>query len=358
MSEETEQNKTEEPTPFKLKKAREKGNIAKGMDLAFFGTLVGLTLFLVIAAQSTGRAFMEVMRFTLSKGIADATTPDKAPLAIGYTYFSALYPVLLLGGTVFVCVFLVQMIQTRGLLFTTHPLKPDFSRINPAKGLKKIFSMRTLKEAVKNIFKMSVYIGCTYLLVMYCLKRFSPNITDVNFLHDAMRTSALWLLFMYMALALVFAAIDQVIVRREYLKQMRMSKSELKREIKDREGEPRIKAKRKQLHEEFAKQTSSLGELPGSDVLIVNPQHFAVGLAYDANEMTAPRVTAKGRNRFALLLKQRAFNLQIPIIENPPLARSLFRTTPSGSEIPSKEFRAVADIYLRLHQNRITGQTS
>jgi flagellar biosynthetic protein FlhB len=151
---------------------------------------------------------------------------------------------------------------------------------------------------------------------------------------------------LYIALGFIFAMIDQVIVRAEFKKQMKMSRSELKREVKDREGEPRIKQKRKELHKEFSKQTGSLGDLPGSDVLIVNPQHFAVALRYDAETMDAPIVSAKGRNRFALMLKTKAARLGIPILANPPLARALYRTSDPGQPIPPQHFKSVADSYV------------
>ena len=160
------------------------------------------------------------------------------------------------------------------------------------------------------------------------------------------------LLFLYMVLALFFSALDQIIVRKEYTKQMRMSKSELQREHKDREGEPRLKQKRKQLHSEFIKQTESLGQLAGSDMLIVNPQHYAVALSYQEDKMSGPQVTTKGRNRFALMLKEKARNTGIPIFENPPLARHLFFKTKQGHEIPSESFKEVADLYISIYSQK------
>ena len=218
--------------------------------------------------------------------------------------------------------------------------------------------MKTLKETIKNCIKMLVYLVATFLVIRYCLAQFSNQMNDANRLVSAMNSSALRLLYVYLALSLCFAAIDQIIVRREYFKQMRMSKSELKREIKDREGEPRIKQKRKQLHEEFAKQTASMGALEGADVIIVNPQHYAVALRYIPDEMQAPVLATKGRNKIALNIKSRAFNLGIPIIPDPPLARALFKAGKIGKEIPAEQFYDVANIYIRLRQNKAQGRTN
>ena len=347
---ETEQNKTEEPTQFKLKRAREKGNVAKGMDLAFFGTLAGLGIYSLVLGPQMFQRLAQMMRTTFLTAIQNASVPQQAPATIAQVYLPAVQSVGLLGGTVFISVLLMQILQIRGFIFTTHPLKPDFNRMNPAKGLKRIFSARTLKEALKNTFKMSVYLACTYLMVIYCLGLYAPTMVDASQVINAMQGSGLRLLFMFTLLSLIFAAIDQVIVQKEYLKQMRMSRSELTRENKDREGEPRLKQKRKQLHAEFVQQTQAIGNLAGSDVLIVNPQHYAVALYYNSKTMTAPQMTTKGRNLFAVNLKKQAFQLGIPVIENPPLARKLFRSSGAGKEISAELYQDVADVYLKLYR--------
>ena len=352
---ETEQNKTEEPTDFKLTKAREKGQVAKGQDFAFFGLLVALAIYAVAAGPKTMRDLTQMMRNVFSSSIGAAHESSAATAAIKSVYLPIVQSLSLLGVTLFITVALVQLIQIRGFIFTTHPIKPDFSKLNPGKGLKRIFSMKTLKEAIKNIFKMSVYLGSTYLLILYCIKRYLPTLVDADSLILAMHGGGMRLLYMYAALALFFTALDQIIVRKEFTKQMRMSKSEVEREHKDREGEPRLKQKRKQLHKEYIKQTQGTGNLPGSDLIIVNPEHFAVAVVYDAETMKAPQVTTKGRNKFALDLKQRAFELSIPIIQSPKLARALFKHADAGQEVPSQYYQSVADIYIRLYNSKGAG---
>jgi len=150
--------------------------------------------------------------------------------------------------------------------------------------------------------------------------------------------------------ALFFAALDQIIARKEFGKQMRMSRREVTREAKEREGEPRIKQKRKQLHADFVKQANGLGNLPGSDLLVVNPQHYAVALRYDPARMAAPEVSAKARNDHALTMKMRAFGLGIPIFENAPVARALYASSEPGSPVSAEHYQSVADLYVKLHQ--------
>ena len=347
---ETEQNKSEEATPFKLKKARDKGQVARGTDLGFLAVMSALTLFTIALGPSVGARLSEMMRTILAGSIASIGNPGELPSLVSRVYQPAIQAVALLGGTIVLVVIALEILQLRGLVFSAHPLKPDFSRINPGKGLKRLFSMKMLKDALKNIVKMAIYTTAAVLVILNSINLFDQTLTDGGRVVDAMFASAVRLMIVFTAIALVFAAIDQIITRQEFRKQMRMSRSELKREFKDREGEPRQKQKRKELHAEFLKQTKGLGNLPGSDVLLVNPQHLAVALSYKPGEMLAPTVTAKGRNRFAAMLKAEARRLNIPIIQDKPLARAIFKRTAPGSTIRSEHYQGVARVYLELRR--------
>jgi flagellar biosynthesis protein FlhB len=349
---ETEQNKTEEPTPFKLKRAREKGNVARGSDLGFFAVLVGLSLYTLIAGGELVRTLADTMRRVLVSIGSSGSEPAGLPSIIAASHGKLVEAIGLFALTIMLCVLLLEVIQLRGIVVSSHPLKPDFGRLNPAKGLKRLFSLRMLKDTLKNIAKMATYVCAAFFIVQGAFLENESGISDTRSLLDAIYAAGMRLLFVFALIALVFAAIDQIIARREFLKQMKMSRSELTREIKDREGEPRIKRRRKQLHAELAKQTKSLGSLKGSDLLIVNPEHFAVALAYDSKTMSAPRIMAKGRNNFALLLKARARLFSIPIFELPSLARALYRKCDTGSEVPPEDYHAVVDVYLTLARSK------
>jgi len=343
-----EQDKSQDASPFKLQKAREKGSVARGMDLSFFGGLLALGGFVSIAGYALIVKLAGTMRRALTGGIAAAGDPRAAAAFAGESYRTALQPLLLFGGTIVLIVLVLEILQLRGIIFTTHTLKPDFSRINPAKGFKRIFSMRMLKEALKSIVKLAAYTGAAVLLVRATLTDPGRAMTDAAGLAGEMRSTGMKLLWIFVALAFFFAVLDQLLVRRDFAKQMRMSKREMTREVKEREGEPRIKRKRKQLHAEFVKNAGGLGKLGGSDLLVVNPEHYAVALAYDRKRTTAPTVTAKGRNLHALLLKARARQLGVPVFENPPLARALHADCAIGNEIGETHYHAVAELYFKL----------
>lgn len=347
---ESEENKTEEPTPFKLRKAREKGQLARGTDLSFFSMLVALILYAAVLGPAFFARMSEMMRRAFATAISQASDPNVALVAIANVYGPTLRMVAQLGVTVLAIVIVIEVLQLRGLAFSTHPLKPDFSRLNPGKGLKRLFSFKMLKETLKNVIKMAAYSAIAFLLIRFAIMESGQTVNNASSLVGVMHTNAIRLMVIFAGAALIVAAIDQVISRQEFTKQMRMSKSEVQREHKDREGEPRLKQKRKDLHKEFAKQTQSMANLPGSDMLIVNPEHYAVALRYDADSMEAPTVSAKGRNLFALQLKRAATLHQIPIFHSPALARALHRNTATGQEIGPSEFRSVADLYLSLHQ--------
>jgi flagellar biosynthetic protein FlhB len=345
---EQEQNRSEDATPFKLQRAREKGTVARSMDLGFFGVLVALAGFMIVAGGTLGFKLAELMRQSLVAGIGNAADPRQATALTAAVYRPAVHSIVLLGVTVLTIIIFLEIVQLRGFIFSTKALKPDFSRINPAKGFKRIFSVRMLKEALKNVVKLAAYSAATAVVILTVIAEPRRVATDAQGIAGAMRANGMWLLFLFVSLAFFFAAIDQILVRREFAKQMRMSRREVTRETREREGEPRLKQRRKQLHAEFRKQAEGMGKLPGSDLLIVNPEHFAIALAYDPANMAAPTVTTKARNHFALALKREAFRLGIPIFERPDLARNLFRSYAPGSEIGGDHYQPVADLYFKL----------
>jgi flagellar biosynthetic protein FlhB len=350
MSEGSEQNKSEEATPFKLRRAREKGQVARGLDIGFVASLLALAAFMIIGGESFMAGLAQMMRQSISAGIRNAADPAEAPALLASTYWTVLQPLLLLGGTTILIVLLLEILQLRGLLFSAHPLKPDFGRISPAKGFKRIFSVKVLKDALKSVLKFAAYAIVTWLVVRWAIGGLPRASVDAGGLTQALWSSGSRLLWLFLVLGLMFAILDQVMVRRAFSKQMRMSRREVTRESREREGEPRLKQKRKALHAEFAKQGASLGKLDGSDMVIVNPQHIAIALAYDPSTMRAPVITTKARDHYAQHARKRAQALGIPIIRDVALARGLYASCESGSEIPGDHYRAVADLYLKLRR--------
>jgi len=344
---EGELDKSEQATPFKLQKAREKGTVARGSDLGFFAAMVTFLGYMWISGPSMGGAVAEAAQKTIASGATLADGRFTVLSVIGPLFSSALRPLLLMMASLFVIVLLFEILQT-GIVFSAQPLKPDFSRLNPASGLKRLFTFRLLIETAKNVLKIGFYGTVSYLIISHVITADVAAVHDASGLMALLARAAFRLLLGFTAVALLFTVLDQLIVRRDFLKKMAMSRREVRRETREREGDPRLKQKRKQLHAEFSKLSQSLRNLKGADVVITNPEHIALALHYDRGTMQAPRVVSLGINRTAQHLKRMALLYGIPVVENRALARALYSRNALNRQIPDHCFQPVADIYNTL----------
>jgi len=344
MDEGSEQDKSEQPSHFKLKRAREKGSVARGMDLGFLTGLAAFTGYFWLMGPGIGQQIGRISEQALITAPHVVGSRNEILAVTGAVLAGGVRPLVFMGAVIFLAVAAFELIQT-GVVFTTEPLKIDFKRLNPATNLKRLFTLKLLIETGKNILKIVTYVAITWLVIRDAQDVVAASITDAPSLAAALLKTGLKLLVLFVAAAVVFAAMDQAIVRREYMKKMRMSRRELRREVRDREGEPRMKQRRKQLHGEFVKASQSLRGIRGADILITNPTHYAVGLRYDGRTMAAPMVVSLGANQFALRLRKLAFVYGVTIVQSPALARTLFHHGELGREIPDAHYRQVADLY-------------
>lgn len=346
----TEQDKSEQATPFKLKKAREKGQVARGMDLGFLVGLAVLLLYLWIAGPGLGNDIARASRDAIVSAPSVAGGPGELFALTGHVFAAVLKPLLIFFAGLFATSLLFEVVQV-GVVFSAQPLKPDFSRLNPAKGLKRVFSKRMLVETLKNVLKLGVYSAVAWLCARQALDAYFARVGDGAGLALAMFAGGLKLLAWFVLAALCFAALDQLLVRREFGRNMRMSRRELRREHRDREGEPRQKQKRKQLHAEFVKASQSLRGVKGADVVITNPTHYAIALRYDAAEMAAPQIVSRGAGDLARRIKQLAFRCNVIVVEDKALARALYRRAALDAPVPEAFYREVAAVYNRVRSD-------
>jgi flagellar biosynthesis protein FlhB len=342
--EENELDKSEEATPYKLKRAREKGTIARGIDLGFFTALLAFLGYVwLVGAASTGTlAQLSVISF---RNMAiSANTPQALYAQVGFLFAGIAWPLLIFAGSIFAVVALFELLQV-GPAFSFQPLKPDFKRINPAQGLKRIFSMRALIEALKSVLKLAIYGTITWLVIDAALKYDAASARDGRRLLQILASVGFKLVIYFALAALFMAVIDQLLARREFAKKMRMSRRELKREHRDREGDPRFKQKRREFHDEFLKMAKSLRGARNADVILVNPTHYAVALKYEPDLMAAPKIISRGSHDFAARIRRIGFVYGVTIIQDAVLARALFKTRILDGEIPDNLYHDVADIY-------------
>jgi flagellar biosynthetic protein FlhB len=248
---------------------------------------------------------------------------------------------------------IANMLQT-GPIFTFFPLKPDVKRINPVQGFKRVFSLRMLFEAFKSIIKLALLGAVAYIMIMSLLpKLFGMMHSDPHAHPWMLMDHASALIFKLAMVLLIIMLLDVAYVRWDYRKKMRMSRRELKEEVKRREGDPHVRAKQRELQREAAKRSRSLSRVPEADVLITNPTHLAIALRYEREATRAPRVIAKGAGTIAEQMKALAWRQSIPVVEQKSLAQRLFREVDIDEAIPESLYEPVALIYAEI----MAGQT-
>jgi len=341
-----EQNRSEKPSSFKLARARQKGSVARGMDLGFLTGLVAFVGYAWILGPSLVARLELVSRRAFVAAPNVVAAPNEILAVTGAVLGAAARPLGFMIATILLVVLVFEIAQT-GFVFSGETLKLDFNRLNPATGLKRVFSLRMLVETGKNLAKMLVYGAIAVFVIGGAMRTAPAALADAQGLAQAMGRLGLRLLAAFVGGALIFAALDQFIVRRDFLKKMRMSRREMRRETRDREGEPRMKQRRKQLHREFVKLSESVRGIRGADVLLTNPTHYAVALRYDPRSMAAPVVVSRGAHQVAQRLRRLAFLYGVVIVRQPELARALYRCE-LGQPVPDSLYHPVAAVYRSL----------
>ena len=345
-----DQEKTEEPTPKKIEDARKEGNVAKSQDVSGLVTLVIGVVVLVFYMKFIVYKLSDFYVFYLSFFSHEWTTKDIVNLFIQtiLQVFLLLAPIalaIMLGG-------ILGNVGQFGFLFTTKAIMPKFSKINPISGLKNLFSMKKLFEGFKMTLKVAVAFGVGFNLFLGWLKEI-PKLelfdlmTQIGWLVD----KAVILAFTMIAVFLVFAAIDFAYQKYTYNKSLKMSKQEIKDEMKNSEGNPEIKAKIRQIQMKMASQRM-MGEIPKADVVVTNPTHYAVAIRYNRAEDKAPKVIAKGVDHLAQKIKEIARENDVMIVENKPLARQLYAEVELEQEIPEKLYKAVIELLVYVYKTK------
>ncbi|NBC32127.1 MAG: flagellar biosynthesis protein FlhB [Alphaproteobacteria bacterium] len=344
MAEEQDQSqKTEEPTHHKLQEARKKGQVATSQEVKHWFVLLGVAIVVALFAPYAATRMAQGMGAYLT---IMHTVPVEGPALLDFLTQALIdFAVILLLplGTLVVMALAAGLIQN-GLLFSTESLKPKIEKIDPVKGLKRLFSLRSLTEFIKGILKLLV-VGTAAALVVI------PELSGIEQyagLHAGLLLEKIWLLAIKMlivviAIMAIIAGLDFMYQRYEFNKQQKMTKQEVKDEHKQTEGDPMVKSRLRQIRQERARQRM-MAAVPQADVVVTNPTHVAVALQYDPDTMAAPKCVAKGIDFIALKIREIAEENEISIVENPPLARALNQAVDIDGEIPAEHYKAVAEI--------------
>jgi flagellar biosynthetic protein FlhB len=335
--------RTEEPTPRKLERARERGDIPKTADLASLASLAAVASVVAIAGGLLARNLADALIPFLAK--PDAMTLQRGgAVEVARQALMAAAPVLVavmaaaaLAGAA------GNLVQT-GFVLTPERLRPDFSKVSPMAGFRRVFGIDGFVHFLKSLAK----VAATGAIGWWVLK---PHVTELaglvaldptamlDFAADVLRR----LMFAVLALLLVVAGADWFWQRQRFMARMRMTKEELKEDYRQSEGDPQVKGKQKQKRAEAARRRM-MQAVPGATVVIANPTHFAVALKYEQGDDAAPVCVAKGLDSLALKIRAVAEEAGVPVVEDPPLARALYAAVEVDEMIPQAHYQAVAKI--------------
>jgi len=354
MAGKNDQEKTEKPTGKKLEKAREKGQVPKSPEISSaFIVLCAATVFLA-AGPWIFRSLMELMQGVFQNLGTLNLQGESVRTFLGEIFVRFLIimaPIMISVVVVGVAANLVQV----GFLFTMEPLTPKLSKFNPITGMKKFVSLRSLIELTKSLVKI-LYIGFIAWWVLRSELDALPSLIDMSVgqILGFIGVLSLKVMF-YVAMAMmVLAVIDFTYQRWQHNKDLMMTKQEVKDEYKQAEGDPKVKSRIRQLQREMASRRM-MASIPDADVVITNPTHLAIAIKYNAEEMFAPQIVAKGAGLVAKRIRAIAVENNIPVVENKPLAQTLFKSTEVGDFVPADLYRAVAEVLAYVY--RLRGKT-
>lgn len=347
-----DQDKTEEPTSYKLEEARKRGEVAKSADATGTAVMMAFAVTFAMTAAWVMRSLAQATQQTLSLAGAKPMIGKGLMAWLQETYFPVLQSLTPLALALIVVAIVVNVMQT-GPIFSTHPITPDFKRLNPMQVVKRLFSMKTLWELGKMFLKM-IMLGILCYALYGQMQSLVENVaaTSPQYIPMlALKAFTKASLYVLMIVALT-AILDLFMTRRDYMKKMRMSRRDLRDEYKRRDGDPEVKSKQKRLIRDLLKKAQAVNKAVEADVIITNPTHFAVAIQYRPATMRAPIVLAKGAGFLSARIREVAARKGVPIMRSPLLARALYRECDIDSPVPEKLYTKLAPIYRWLFSQK------
>ncbi len=332
--------KTEDPTPQRLKKARKEGQIPRTQEL---GTWVGAAAASFLLPMLVRNAFDEVGAMFVQVGVVVETPEVEAVTALLGQALNTFVTVALPMAVALMVVGVAASAAQGGVTVTSKPMKPTLKKLNPFPGMKRMFGGHGLWEATKAVIKTAA-LGTVVVVTSDRAQQLvsSAGALPLSAITATFTDSAVLMIRVVAVTGLVIAIADYVIVRKRTMKELRMSKYEIQQEHKNSEGDPHVKAQRRATQMAMSR-NRMMAEVADADVLLVNPTHVAVALKYEPDR-GAPRVVAKGTDEVAAKLRERAAEARVPLVQDVPLARALHASCEIGQEVPAQLFTAVARV--------------
>jgi flagellar biosynthetic protein FlhB len=349
-----ESEKTEEPTPRRLEEARKKGDVPKSMEIpGWFVLASGLAAIIFIAPSMMSGMAGDLSTFLSQPHAISLDGPQTVTLMRDTAWQTALSVSLLVGLLAFAG--LAGHLVQSGLLFSAEKIQPKIDKINPFEGVKRTFGPQGWVNFLKGVGKLALVSLAAFVVLWPKRDQLAGMpLRDVTAILGVVREAAIELLFAALAVYAVIAGLDFIFQKQSFMKRNRMSRREIKDELKQSEGDPLVRAKLRQIRQERA-QKRMMADVPDATVVITNPTHYAIALKYEQGDGSAPVCVAKGLDAVALKIREVAKEHEVPIVEDPPLARALHASVDIDEQIPVEHFQAVAKVIgyvLSLSQKR------
>lgn len=336
-----DQEKTEEPTSKKIEDAKKEGNVLKSAEVPGAAILFFSSIYLLFFGDPIFFEIQKMMYFIYS--FMGTEMDGSVWFAISYTVMTTMTMALL---PLYVLVVLLAVIfNVMQFGFVATPLKFKLEKIDPISGFKNVFSIKKAIEALKLTAKLSIiFIVMMIILAIVWDSILAMMDKSVRASISSMMELTMYFLLTILLIIIIFAIIDFFFTRHYYIKQLKMSKQEIKDEHKQIEGDPLVKGRIRQIQMKMSKQRM-MADVPDADVVVTNPTHYAVALKYDKEKSDAPKVVAKGIDFLAIKIKEIALESKVPIVEDPALARALYDQVEVESQIPESFYKAIAEIF-------------
>lgn len=351
MAEDTGQERTESPTARRLQQAREKGQVARSKELGTSAVLLAAAVSFAMIGPALAESLIRVMTKVFTMDRAEIYDTDAMLRVWGIVATEIMWPVFSIVCLIAVVAFLGNVVLG-GLSFSSKAMMPKASKMSPMAGFKRMFGVQALVELTKGITKFLVIATSAYVLLNFYFNdilQLSTSHLPANVFQAL--DMLVWMFIVLCSATLLIVIIDVPFQLWNHNKQLKMTKQEVKDEYKDTEGKPEVKGRVRQLQREIS-QRKMMSEVPNADVIVVNPEHYAVAIRYDADKAKAPYVVAKGVDDIAFKIREIARNHDISIVSAPPLARAIYHTTKIDQQVPDGLFTAVAQVLAYVFQLR------
>jgi flagellar biosynthetic protein FlhB len=342
-------DRSEEATPERLRKSKEKGQVARSKELATASVLISAAVAFLFFGDRLAYELSIMMKYAFVFERAALFSPEYMWLHITGSVKGLAMPML----SILIMLFIISILGSSllgGMLFSTKAMMPKWSRLSPKAGLKRMLGLQAWVELLKSILKVSVVIGMAWWIL---------GVTFEHILHlsaeslpgsvfDALEMLN-WMFLLLCCSMLLIVVVDVPYQIHKHSEELKMTKQEVKDEYRNSEGKPEVKQRIRQLQYE-ASQRKMMGDVPDADVIVTNPTHYSVAIKYEQNGARAPFIVAKGVDFMALKIREVAREYEVPVMQSPPLCRAIYHTTEIGEEVPEELFVAIAQVLAYIYQ--------